>query len=292
MDQYKRYERIPFEDTALPIRINFGMSLNSDCIFRKDGFSWHEQIELLYFWRGEATVFCGNRSFDVGTGDVVIINPYEVHQLIYKSGSPQYDCLMLDDSLFSSSVRADGENRYLSLLTDSYVCFENCISGDEALVGHIQALCREIKNKEPVYELAVKSHAFGLFVNLFRYHVYSQSAFRQLVENIERYDRIKPAVTLMKSNLKEQISLEDLAAACHLSASHFCRLFHQITGCSPIRYLLDIRLQEAATQLKRTNKSITQIAYDVGFEDIGYFSRKFKEKFEMSPTQAKKRYEN
>ncbi|MBR4868720.1 MAG: helix-turn-helix transcriptional regulator [Clostridia bacterium] len=83
-----------------------------------------------------------------------------------------------------------------------------------------------------MYELAVKSNVYNMLICLFRRCVFKGSPFRQLVENAERHDRIKPALDIMKSKLSEHISLEEPADACHLS-SHFCRLFRQITGCSP-----------------------------------------------------------
>lgn len=290
MNKPQQYQRIPFDDMALPIRIIHDMSLNLENIYRENLLSWHEQIEILYFHRGEATVYCGNRAYTVKAGEVIIVNPYEMHQATYKSGSPLYDCLMIDASLYKTDSPKAEVERYFDLLSDAHVCFNNHIADDGEFVRCIEAICNEIKNKELMYELSVKSHVYNMLICLFRRHVYRGSPFRQLVENVERHDRIKPALELMKSKLAEHISLEELAGACHLSSSHFCRLFRQITGYSPIQYLLDIRLQEAATLLKRTDNSITQIAYEVGFDDVGYFSRKFKEQFGMSPTQAKKRY--
>lgn len=286
-----RYERIPFENTQLPIRINYDMFLDSQKVFCENSYSWHEQIELLYFREGEAYVYCGNRPVAVKSGEVVLINPYEAHQVVYKSGTPFYDCLMIDASLYYSKDNNEQENYFFDILTDKYIYFDNLIADDQELIGYIEALCREMREKAVAYELAIKCHVFGLLVCLLRRHIRSNLSCQQLSENVERYTRIKPALNFMKKNLSEHISLEELAEVCHLSSSHFCRLFHQITGVSPIRYLLDIRLQEAATLLKRTDENITQIAYEVGFEDVGYFSRKFKEFFGMSPTQAKKRYD-
>ena len=290
MSQSRRYERIPFDDMSLPIRINHDMELTTKSVYREEFASWHEQIEILYFHRGEATVYCENRAYNVKSGEVIIVNPYEQHQLTYKSGQPLYDCLMIDASLYQSKSLPTQAERYLHLLSDTHVCFNNYIADDKEFVQCIDSICKEMKNKEIMYELAVKSHVYNMLICLFRRHVFKGSSFRQLVENAERHDRIKPALDVMKSKLAEHISLEELAGACHLSSSHFCRLFRQITGCSPIQYLLDIRLQEGATLLKRTDNTITQVAYNVGFDDVGYFSKKFKEKFGVSPTQLKKQF--
>ena len=287
MSMSYQYDRIPFDDTALPIRIIHDMELSPENVYYPGVASWHEQIEILYFHRGETTVYCENRAYNVKSGEVIIVNPYEQHQVAYKSGQPLYDCLMVDASLYQSHSHSGEVKQYLQLLSDTHVCFNNYIADDEEFLRCIDSICREMKNKEMMYELAVKSHVYNMLICLFRRHVFKGSPFRQLVENAERHDRIKPALDIMKSKLSEHISLEELAEACHLSSSHFCRLFRQITGCSPIQYLLDLRLQEGATLLKRTDQTITQVAYNVGFDDIGYFSKKFKEKFGVSPTRLK-----
>ena len=109
-----------------------------------------------------------------------------------------------------------------------------------------------------------------------------------MVDNVERYERIKPVLEYMRRNLSEPIRLEALAQQCNLSAAHFCRVFRQITGTTPVQYLTNLRLHQAAALLRRTNRSISQIAEEVGFDDVGYMSRCFKKQFGMTPTQAKR----
>ena len=109
-----------------------------------------------------------------------------------------------------------------------------------------------------------------------------------MVDNVERYERIHPVLDYMRSHMSEQIRIENLAALSNVSPAHFCRMFRQITGTTPMQYLTSLRLHEAAVLLKRTDKNITQIAQTVGFEDSGYLSRRFREQFGMTPSQARK----
>ncbi len=283
------YERISFDDTALPIRINHGMTLAPRPTDPLWPSSWHEQIEILYFHQGKALVKCGNQPFVAQKGDVVIINPFELHQVNYAGCETIFDCIMIDSSLYRDATSVSEEHRLFQLLADSRIGFKTLVQNDEEIIHSIETICREDKTRTLFYDMAIRTHVLDLLVHLFRRHVQNDVSFYRLIENLQQYDRIQPALDLMRSQLGEHIALEELAAACHLSASHFCRLFRQITGYSPIQYLLDLRLQEAATLLKRTDKTISQIAYEVGFDDIGYFSRKFKTQFGFSPTKAKKR---
>lgn len=292
MNENRQYERIPFEDEALPIRINFASKL-----FPPGGnrvpmarLSWHEQIELLYFRRGGAVVHCGDKMCHVEDQDIILVNPYEMHQVEYESGEPEYDCLMIDASLYRNTQQGVCEARYFDLLSDSHVIrFENHIHRDPELIAHIRALCTELQEKQVAYELAIKSHVFGLFACLFRNYISSGSAFQHLIENIGQYDRIRPALEYMQANLSEHIPVDALAQACNVSLSHFCRLFRQITGKTAIQYLTDVRLQKAASLLKGSEKPVAEIAADVGIDDVSYLSRKFKQQFGLTPMQAKKK---
>ena len=286
MDNISVYEKIPFEDSEFPIRINFDYKLYpaASSFVR---LSWHEQMELLSFKKGGAAVYCGNEKYIAQDGDLIIINPYEIHSVAHVYGEPEYDCIMIDPSLYCDVQQGACETRYFAYLSEKQVCFENIIGKDTEASGYIKNITDEFRKKNFAYELAVKYHIFGLFVYLFRNHIRNGISIKELVQNIKHYDRLKAAFEYMNANLGENISLADLAGICNVSPAHFCRLFKNITGKTPIQYLTDIRLYEAEALLKNSDKSISQIACEVGIPDICYFSRKFKEQFGLTPSQVK-----
>ena len=283
----RHYERIPFEDERLPIRINYDSVLPAKNK-KPEPFSWHEQIEFLVFRRGEAAVYCSDRRIRARAGEVVLINPFEMHR-VEPLGETGYDCVMIDSSLYLSDPHGICETRYFDLLTDSHVCFSNHLVGDGEVLFYLNGLCREMKQREFSYELAVKSHVFGLFGVLFRRHVPEGSVFFRMAENLEHYERIKPALDRMNAQLSQRITLRELASACNVSEAHFCRLFRQITSATPMQYLTDLRLSRSAQLLQRTDRSVSEIAWETGFESPGYFCRRFKEKYGVSPRQLRRR---
>jgi len=286
VEQY--YQHIPFEDTALPIRLNPDCRLFPIRTGEKFPYSWHEQIEFLYFRQGHARVLCGEQEYITEPGELLLINPYELHQVNYHDGDLLYDCLMIDASLYRDTQQGICDTRYFGLLSDSHACFDNQLQKDPELIAHIEALRRELTEKRVAYELSVKAHVFGIFVCLFRSYVRSRTTFRQMVDNVERYERIHPVLQYMREHIAEPIRLEELARQCNVSAAHFCRMFRQITGTPPLQYLANLRLHQAASLLKRTDRTVSQIAEDVGFDDVGYMSRCFKKQFGMTPTQLKR----
>lgn len=86
------------------------------------------------------------------------------------------------------------------------------------------------------------------------------------------------------------IILANLAARCHCSIPHFCNEFKKYFHCSAIEYVTRLRMHQAEYLLRDENLSVTEIARRVGYEDIYYFSKRFKQHFGLSPQNLRKRF--
>lgn len=91
-------------------------------------------------------------------------------------------------------------------------------------------------------------------------------------------------------NYPYQISLDDLAKTVALSKSSVLNIFNKSIHTSPIDYLINYRLKRAAKLLVTTENNIASIARDTGFENTGYFCRKFKEIFQLTPSGYRKKH--
>jgi AraC-like DNA-binding protein len=88
----------------------------------------------------------------------------------------------------------------------------------------------------------------------------------------------------MDRRYAEPLDVPTLARTAHLSVSHFGRVFKDVYGETPHRYLQRRRLERAMTLLRQTDRRITDIALDVGFVSLGTFSRTFSSVVGCSPT--------
>jgi AraC-like DNA-binding protein len=82
----------------------------------------------------------------------------------------------------------------------------------------------------------------------------------------------------------DPLTVDDLAAAAHLSRAHFSREFKRAFGESPYSYLLTRRLERAATLLRSTDWSVADICMRVGLTSVGSFTTSFTTAYGMSPT--------
>ncbi len=93
---------------------------------------------------------------------------------------------------------------------------------------------------------------------------------------------------VIQKNLFEDLSLDDLAFLTDLSLSSFKRKFSSVYGTSPNKYIISKRLEKAQSLLNTSELSISEIAYDSGFSDLGYFSKTFKKHYNVTPSEIRK----
>lgn len=95
---------------------------------------------------------------------------------------------------------------------------------------------------------------------------------------------------LMRARLAEDITLDELAAEAHLSPFHFARMFKQSVGVSPRVYLTQLRMEKACELLARTDLSITEIAFEVGYSSNPVLARVFIKHQHMSPSDYRRAF--
>jgi AraC-like DNA-binding protein len=93
---------------------------------------------------------------------------------------------------------------------------------------------------------------------------------------------------VMEKNFCFRLRIEDYAELCHRSLSAFKREFQQVYQETPGRWIMRRRVERAAGLLANSNQSVTQVAFETGFEDLSHFSRVFKKITGKNPTEYKK----
>ncbi len=105
-------------------------------------------------------------------------------------------------------------------------------------------------------------------------------------DTIEAHRRaVERVITAARERLDEPISLHDMSRVAYLSEFHFNRVFHQITGLPPAKFVSAMRLDEAKRLLLNTNMSITDVCFDVGYNSLGTFTRRFTQRVGLGPRE-------
>src|SRR6476619_357808 len=96
---------------------------------------------------------------------------------------------------------------------------------------------------------------------------------------------VERVITAARERLCEPISLQDMSRVAYLSAFHFNRVFHQITGLPPNKFISAMRLAEAKRLLLNTTLSSTDICFEVGYTSISTFTRYFTQRVGLRPRE-------
>jgi AraC-like DNA-binding protein len=107
----------------------------------------------------------------------------------------------------------------------------------------------------------------------------------QVVTSNSRPEKLFFARRFIDENFTQPIELQTLAEISGYSNDHFRHLFKEQTGCSPLKYILNKRLETAKNQLLNSTSSVSAIGMDCGFSTTSQFIEMFKRSFRRTPLQ-------
>ncbi len=266
---------------------NFRLIIRTDCVSNIDdpnriSKALHEEIELKYFYEGSSTLLVGTDTVAAQAGDLVIMNPYELHSTIrFGEEKGKYHLFMLDPDFFFGGSAGGFDLR--RKLLGGEICFSTLVRGDPRIPELIFRAVEMKKTKPPYYQLSLRGIMLELFAIILRDYTKKIGEDELGNENIRYFETVEPAIQKIRDGYAEKISTDDLAVLCRVSKCHFCRVFKKATGQTAMQYLTDYRLKIADVILKGSNKSVAQVASLCGFDDEGYFCRCYKRKFGEPP---------
>lgn len=153
------------------------------------------------------------------------------------------------------------------------------------------SIVREMEEKRPNYQVCVKGLLLALSIELNRIQEQANqepdafpgsSPRDSLPENALI---ISPALDYIEDNYSTQFPMDVLAEVCHMSLTHFRRIFHTIMRTSPLNYLNSTRIMKACNLLRSTEESILTISEMVGFASVSNFNRHFQAVIHMTPRE-------
>lgn len=126
-----------------------------------------------------------------------------------------------------------------------------------------------------------------IIVRLFRSE--AATAIRHAAGITRTATRIQKAIQFIRENFSQPLSVDQLANHVAMSPSHFAHSFREVSGISPMRYLRNVRLDEARALMLGVGMRAGEAATKVGFESTAHFTREFKNRFDASPVEYVRR---
>lgn len=240
---------------------------------------WHPEHETLYVQSGILRLRLNDTAYDLHGGDVVFIPGGVIH-----SAEPTdctYSCFLVNLPLLMK--KSDACMEFANRIGDGSIRVRTLLErGSDGFA----ALCRQMlayeEQKNEGYPFFIKGVVFTFFGKIFGEGLYTEEpAERQTAEAMT--GRMKAAILYMEENYASPIRLAELAALSDMTPNYFCHCFRSVVGQSPLEYLIRYRLAKAQYALRTTDRSVTEIALDSGFNDISYFIRAFRTQYGTTP---------
>lgn len=244
---------------------------------------FHNCLEIGYMYQGEAIYYLNDQEIPVKAPCVTIAPPHAPHMMNAKEGVIcgwkwlYVDPVQLLHHLPTKTSAMLSTYQY-QLQGSECILSPEC---DSELCDMIGLIIRLMEKGQGDWQGSVKGIFQAFFLMLLSSHPLSEKT----VHN-DRYEGIlAPAVAEMMEEYMHDLTIHELAVSCHLSDTHFRRVFKKIYGMGPLEYLHTIRIGRACALLFDGEKSISEIADSVGYTTPSTFTRQFNHFYGMSPSQ-------
>lgn len=246
---------------------------------------WHPEIELLYGIDGELAVNVSEEKYILRKGDILFINPEELHTYSPHTSQVEYHAAVFDSSLFQFKENHFFEQDFTSQILNGTLKFPRMISKEHPQYDAISPIVQQLFDQHIKNKTMVFADLTMLFCTLLNYALLEKNSDETAFKKSED---VKLCIKYMEDNYMRKVTLTELADLIHMSPNYFCSYFKKQTGVSPFTQLNYIRVKRAAKLLKKSEDSVVDVAEACGFENVSFFIRKFKEIQGCTPSVYRK----
>ncbi len=263
-----------------------GVSFADELVPKTFPSHWHDSAEFILVIKKGCRFKIGDELFAPQPGDVLFVWSRELHEIVY-SPEKGYILLQFSSGILESCTDIATAIRFLSK------CHHIPIVAEPALCLRISDLIHELMDifysRQHFVETKCKMIIYNILLLVGEYVMQSH---RELIGNEQfsdiTWDYIRTACSYISDHASEDISQADVAAVVGLSPFYFSKIFKEYTHMTFPAYLANIRVQNAINLLTDKNLSITDCAFQAGFQSTTTFNKLFRETTGFTPREYRK----
>ena len=245
----------------------------------------HDFPEMLYLREGEHSMFVGGRVYDLKRGQLIIYAPLNLHYGM-GGGASQGSIISFKadfgalPSIYNRVITLNMEQREMieQIIEESESCYTR--RSYPSPVGGM--ILREGISEYRIQKLKRDLELF--LIDLYRSEgLLNKDAPKTKKER--REEEFLEILAFLRDRLSENLSVEDVARGVSMSISKLKLLFREFTGSGPINYFIDMKLEKSKELIKSGFYNLTEVSEALGFSSLHYFSRLFKARVGMSPSE-------
>ena len=236
---------------------------------------YHNACELLWVLQGQGELLINTRKITAREQEIYFIPRGCIHSLFSCREDTRICGIVFEEQIFHPHSLPAFARDALSPVNVT----EHLVSSlpDSPLHRQFSAVLDSYANTAPCGNLDLMSNLYKLMSLLLQH-------FGDTVTTADT-SRIAPAIAYLQKNYHKKLHLSELSRLLYTCDDHLIRLFKTHTGKTPIRFLTDLRIEQAMKLLTHTDLPIAQIAEQTGFTDAAYLSKAFRQAIGMTPRQ-------
>ena len=249
---------------------------------------WHTEFEFVYVETGTVYFGISDKQFALSEGQGVFINSKILHRYFSQGKAIVPNFVLMP--VFIAAQDSLIYQKYVLPIMASPMDYQ-IFSQDIPWQAEVLSLMREMMAAQ---EKASDVELVNSYLIQKIWHILYQNTDIEHMGKKENYSassqaRLQLMMQYIHQDFAYNISLSDIADQAKVSKSTALNLFHRYLGISPVTYLVNYRLQEAAKLLASTEKKVTVISKDTGFDSVDYFCKAFKKYYKLTPTEYRKK---
>lgn len=237
---------------------------------------WHRSIEIFAVFEGTLAFFINEEEYPLGSGEFILLNSNEIHSI----SSPEANrtiVLQIPMNVLRNVETGGG----LILFTHSPK------RQDSKIMELIGSMYQELQERGSEYEWKVQSDFFMLvYLLLTKYR--KREILPEEIRHYRKLNRLSTITGYIRENYTKELSLEMVADRFGYSPSYLSRMFRKYAQTNYKTYLQNVRIEYGFQELANTDHTIGEIALNNGFPNQKAFTREFKKKYGILPSEYRR----
>lgn len=242
-------------------------------------FHWHDELQITWISEGELEYCINGDKFKLGSDKLVLVQSHQLHSSHTTTSDVKTLCINFTPEIFHPLIL----KKYIQPMLDSHAFAYSLL----LLKPYQIIMLKKLQNwkKEPLGYFSVMNFLSQVF----------EEILKEFEEDTETPDReetrlFHEMLGFVHANFAQPLSVKDIADSAILNKNRCTALFKKYTNMSPIKYLNEYRLYTAKNMILHTDKSISDISADVGYNQISHFIEQFRLSYGMSPLKYRNKF--
>jgi AraC-like DNA-binding protein len=255
----------------------------------------HDYIQIWHITGGCFDHIINNMSYRLTKGDLFVLPPSVPHRIRLVQGEEakitgcEFSYTFINENIIESGFNSSlFDFAYLEpfLVSNEFIRPRLHLSGliQQEIENLMTEMLIEYEQEEKYHEIFIKADLLKLLAIIARqYESCENPAFGDIFDKYR--EAINSSLHYINDNFTSKISMQDMCRIAMMSQTYFSMLFKQITGKTFIEYLNSLRIRKAMDMLFNSQSSVSEICFNVGFNDTTYFDKVFRKQTGLSPRQ-------